>query len=173
MQTKFSLESAIIRWSRIIALIGLVGLLVLAGITVGEVLLRWLFKYPIIGVYDVSQLVVVIVVSSCFPLVSAERRHISVNFLGTMAGGRTKDFLEAFGAFLTMIIFLLMTWQLWIYTNELSASHQTTWLLHWPSAPWWRAATVLFALCFPIQLMVFWVSLRSAIKRNHGGDNKC
>ena len=64
-----TVETKIIRWSRGVSLIGLIGLMLLAGITVGEVLLRWLFNYPILGVSDVSRLIVTIVAASClFPL---------------------------------------------------------------------------------------------------------
>jgi TRAP-type C4-dicarboxylate transport system permease small subunit len=154
----------IIRGARVISLIGLVGLLVLAGITVGEVLLRWLFKYPIPGVYDLSQLVVIIVIASCLPLVCAERNHITVRLLGTILGKRANELLEAFGALITMIIFGLMAWQLWIYANELAASNQTTWLILLPVSPWWRVATILIALCFPIQMVTFYLSLKAVFR---------
>ena len=160
----------IIRWARGISLIGLAGLLVLAGITVGEVFLRWLFKYPIPGVYDLSQLVVIIVIASCLPLVCAERNHITVRLLGTMLGKRVNDILEAFGALITMIIFGLLVWQLWIYANELATSKQTTWLVLLPISPWWRIATILIALCIPIQMVNFYLSFKSVfISRNDHG----
>lgn len=166
-----TLESEIIRRARTISLIGLAGLLLLAGITVGEVLLRWLFSYPIQGVSDVSRLIVSIVIASCFPVVSAERRHITVRAIGTMLGPRINHLLEAFGAFVTLVIFCLMTWQLWLYANELAASNQTTWLVMWPLAPWWRVATILLGLCVPIQLIAFLVSLKSAFYLNDGKSN--
>ncbi len=163
MNPKKSLELEIIRWARVISLIGLAGLLVLAGITVGEVFLRWLFKFPIPGVYDLSQLVVIIVIASCLPLVCAERNHITVRLLGTMLGKRINDLLEAFGALITMIIFGLLVWQLWVYANELAASNQTTWLVLLPISPWWRVAAILIALCIPIQMVNFYFSLRSVV----------
>jgi len=162
MKPKRDFEIEIIRGARVISLIGLVGLLVLSVITVGEVLLRWLFKYPIPGVYDLSQLVVIIVIASCLPLVCAERNHITVRLLGTVLGKRANDLLEAFGALITMIIFGLMAWQLWIYASELAASNQTTWLILMPVSPWWRVATILIALCFPIQMVTFYISFKSS-----------
>lgn len=172
MKPKRDLEMEIIRGARVISLIGLVGLLVLSVITVGEVLLRWLFKYPIPGVYDLSQLVVIIVIASCLPLVCAERNHITVRLLGTILGKRANELLEAFGALITMIIFGLMAWQLWIYASELAASNQTTWLILMPVSPWWKAATILIVLCFPIQMVTFYISLKSAFfgRNDHSSD---
>lgn len=151
-----------------ISLIGLAGLLMLAGITVGEVLIRWLIKFPIRGVFDLSQLVIIIVIASCLPLVSAERRHITVRVIGTMLGGHANALLEAFGALVTTLIFGLLTWQLWVYADELSTAKESTWLTHWPVAPWWRVATVLIALCCAIQFVLFLISLRSVFSRKKG-----
>ena len=162
METQETLETKISRLTRVIALIGLAGLLILSGITVGEVLIRWIFKFPIQGVFDLSQLVIVIIISTCLPMVSAQRRHITVRLAGTLVGPRGRAMLEAFGDLITMLIFSLMTWQLWMYTNELSAVNEATWLMHWPVAPWWRTATVIIALCVPIQFFLFLISLRYA-----------
>ena len=161
MNPKRTLELEIIRCTRVISLIGLGGMLVIAGVIVGEVLLRWILKYPIPGVYDLSQLVVIIIIASCLPLVCAERNHITVRLLGTILGKRANEIFEAFGALITMIIFGLMAWQLWIYTNELAASNQTTWLVLLPISPWWRVGTILIALCFPIQMVNFYFSFKN------------
>lgn len=165
MSSRRTPESEITRVARVISLIGLAGLLMLAGITVGEVLIRWLIQFPIRGVFDLSQLVIIIVIASCLPLVSAERRHITVRLIGTMLGGHANALLEAFGALITALIFGLLTWQLWVYADELSAAKESTWLTHWPVAPWWRVATVLIALCCAIQFVLFLISLRSAFTR--------
>lgn len=161
MSSHRTLESEITRVARVISLIGLAGLLMLAGITVGEVLIRWLIKFPIRGVFDLSQLVIIIVIASCLPLVSAERRHVTVRLIGTMGGRRANALLEAFGALITTLIFGLMTWELWVYADELSAANESTWLTHWPVAPWWRVTTVMIALCCAIQFVLFFISLRS------------
>jgi len=162
------LELQITRWTRVISLVGLVGLLTLSGITVFEVLVRWLFSFPIQGVYDISGLVVTIVIAACFPVVSAERRHIAVRLTDSLFSARVNNLLEAFGELVSMLIFGLMTWQLWIYANELTSSNQTTWMLLWPLAPWWRAATILLAFCFPIHLINLVSTLKVFIT---GSDN--
>ena len=168
MSSHRTLESEITRLARVISLIGLAGLLMLAGITVGEVLIRWIFKFPIRGVFDLSQLVIIIIIASCLPLVSAERRHITVRLIGAMVGRHANAILEAFGALITTLIFGLLTWQLWVYANELSAANESTWLIHWPVAPWWRVATVLIALCCTIQFASFFISLRSVFTPKRG-----
>lgn len=158
------LEGEVIRFSRIISLIGLFGLLLLSCIIMGEVFLRSVFDYPILGVSDISQLLVVVVVASCFPLVSAEKRHIKIQVLGKLLGSRAHDWLEAFSSFVALVFFALLTWQLWLYSNELAAASETTWIILMPTAPWWRAATCLMALCVPNQLVCLLMALKSACR---------
>lgn len=158
-----TIYSEVTRWARVISLIGLAGLLVLAAITVGEVLLRWLFDYPILGISDVSSLVVTIAVASCFPLVFAERRSITVKIIGKLSGSRVNAILEAFGSLVSLAIFILVAWQLWVYANELATYNQTTWVVLWPMSPWYRIAAVLMALCVPVLTVVFYSQIRAAL----------
>lgn len=157
----------ITRVARVISLIGLAGLLLFAGITVGEVLLRWLFNYPILGVSDVSSLVVTVAVASCFPLVFAERRSITVRIAGKLLGKRVNTVFEAFGTLVTLGMFFLIAWQLFDYTIELAENDQTTWVVLWPMSPWYCIAAILMALCIPVLAVTFYLQARSAaLSRN-------
>jgi len=163
MSSISALESKIIRWTRVVSLIGLIGLLILAIMTVGGALLRWLLDFPILGIPDVSSLVITVAVASCFPLVFAERRNITVRLVGNLLGQRISMVLEAFGYLVSIGIFCLMVWQLWIFTGEVAASNETTVVIRLPIAPWYRAATLLVALCVPVQVVVFYSQLKSAL----------
>jgi len=156
-----SLESEIIRWARMISLIGLAGLLLLAAVTVGEVLLRWLFNHPILGVADISELVIAVTIASCFPLVFAEGRSITVRLVGSALGPRAYALLEAFGSFVSLVIFLLLVWQFWIYTGELASNRETTWHLLLPKAPWYGTVTILMSLCVPVLAVQFINQIKS------------
>jgi hypothetical protein len=166
MSTERTLQGKIILWTRWLSVIGLVGLLVTAVLIVSDGLSRLLFAYAIPGIFDISQLMIVIAVSSCLPVVCAELRQITIRFLSL--GPRVNKLLEAFGAFVTMIIFGLMALELWIYSNELAAGNQTTWLVHIPLSPWWKAVAILIALCFPIQMVIFFNTLRSIFLDENG-----
>ena len=125
MKNRPRIDWGIARIARVISLIGLIGLLLFAGITVGEVFLRWLFNYPILGVSDVSSLIVTVAVASCFPLVFAERRSITVRIAGNLLGKRVNSIFEAFGTLVTLGMFFLIAWQLLDYAIELAENDQT------------------------------------------------
>ena len=156
-----AIKLGIARIAKGISIIGLAGLLLFSGITVAEVLLRWLFNYPILGVSDISSLVVTVAVASCFPLVFSERRSITVRIAGNLLGKRVNAVLEAFGTLVTLGMFSLVAWQLWDYAIELAKNDQTTWVVLWPMSPWYIVAAILMALCVPIISAVFYLQARS------------
>ena len=153
------------RVSRAIALIGLAGLLVLALATVLDVLLRWVFNSPIVGLNDTYAMFAAIVIASSFPLCIAQRGNITIRFLGKFLGSCASNLFEAFGNLVTCAIFVLMAWQLWLYANQLQADGETTWILSWPVSPWWRVITILVVVNIPVTLVMAIASLREVYRR--------
>jgi TRAP-type C4-dicarboxylate transport system permease small subunit len=153
------------RW---LAFVGLIGLVVVALVIVGDVLLRWLFDSPVDGVSEVSRLVVAISIASFFPMALAERHHISIEFLGSALGPRAHLWLDTLAHAVTSFFFLVLGWQFILYTIEVGESGETTWLLGWRIAPWWTVTTIFMLICIPIQLLVLFSQFRAAIR----GDAK-
>ena len=153
------------RVSRAIALIGLAGLLVLALATVLDVLLRWVFNSPIVGLNDTYAMFAAVVIASSFPLCIAQRGNITIRFLGKILGSRMSNLFETFGNLVTSGIFVLMAWQLWLYADQLQADGETTWILQWPVSPWWRVITILVVVNVPVALIMAITSFREVIKR--------
>lgn len=148
------LEMLSTRWTRVLALVGLLGLLVQSIVTVCDVLLRALFSLPIHGLSDLYELVVIFMVAACFPASLAGRHQITIRFLGKVVPWRVREMLELFGHALMLAVFVAMGWQLVLYTLSLFETGQTTWLLGIPMGPSWAVATVLILLGIPVQAIV-------------------
>jgi TRAP-type C4-dicarboxylate transport system permease small subunit len=159
------IEKTASRVTRAIALIGLVGLLALASATVLDVLLRWIFNSPIVGLNDTHSLFTAFIIASCFPLCIYRRGNISIRFIGNIFGPRVNHILDAFGNLVSLIIFSLMAWQLWLYTDKLLRDGETTWVLNWPVSPWWRVTTILIFICVPVTLLMFMRDWKSALRK--------
>ena len=158
-----SIDARASAWARGLALFGLVGLVVLTVITIADVLMRWLLNAPIDGVADIGRLIVAINISAFFPLALAERHHIAIEFLGKALGPRIHAWLDAIGAAVTSVFFLLLGWQFILYTGELQSSGETTWLLGIPVAPWWAVTTAFLLICVPVQVIVLLARFRAAM----------
>jgi TRAP-type C4-dicarboxylate transport system permease small subunit len=157
------IQAQSVRLTQIAALLGLAGLLAISLITIGDILMRWLFSAPIAGVYDLSTLFIAVVLSACFPAALARRRHISVEFAARRLGGRANRVFDLIAGLLTLAFFVLLFWQLVVYSGELSRSGETTYILELPIAPWWVASTVIFALCALVQLLVVLLDMRALV----------
>ena len=156
--------------TRGIALIGLALLLLIASATVLDVLLRWLFNNPIVGLADTYSLFMAMILASCFPLCIYNRGNVTIRFLGNILGPRGKNILDAFGNLITMIIFALMAWQLWRFTDELALDVETTWVLNLPVSPWWRVVTILIFICTPVTFVTFIQYAKAAFKKENPSD---
>ena len=152
-----------IQLTRVIALVGLAALLIIALATLVDVGARWLFASPIAGVYDLSTLFIAVAMAACFPAALASRQNIRATFFADLMPKRVQQVFEAIAELFTLAFFALLAWQLVIYCQELRESGETSFILEVPIAPWWIAATALFILCVPVQLMVAAGALHDAV----------
>ena len=168
------ISRAIIGGSRVVALAGLLGLLMIALVTVGEGVGRSMFGIVAMGATDLFSVVLSVALAACFPLILAERRSITIRMVGNLVGPRGKALLESFGNLLTLGFFVVVVWQLWVYSGELFRDNVTTYQLQWHLFPWYYTATVFFALCVPVQAIVLYDHLRQAfaLKRKPGQEEK-
>jgi TRAP-type transport system small permease protein len=141
-------------FSKWLALLGLIGLVVLALLTIADVMMRWLFSNPIDGISDLYRLLVAVVVASFFPSAFAERGHIAIAFLSAALPPRGQKFLTVFAAFVTFAFTIVMGWQFIRYCFEVHEAGETTWLLGISVTPWWTGVTALLLLCIPVQFVV-------------------
>lgn len=151
--------------SRWLALIGLIGMVVVALVIIADVLLRWLFNSPVDGVAEVSRLIVAVAIASFFPMALADRHHISIEFLGAWLGPRAQVWLDLLAHVVTSFFFLVLGWQFILYTLEINESGETTWLLGWQVTPWWAVATLFMLICIPIQGLILYHQIRAVLGR--------
>lgn len=157
----YNIERHIKTASRVLALIGLFGLLLLATMTTLDVLFRWLLRMPIHGVNDVSSVVMAVVIASCIPANLAFKQNIAVEVLGTLGGPWFGRSLAAVASLFTLVFIVLMAWQFVPYTHGLMVSGNRTWVLGWPTWPWWLAATALLISAVIAQALVTLVDIRT------------
>jgi TRAP-type C4-dicarboxylate transport system permease small subunit len=157
------LQKKAVHLSQIAALLGLAGLLAISLITIADVLMRWLYSAPITGVYDLSNLFMAVVLSATFPTVLARRKNISVEFAVHWLGPRANRILDLFGSILTLVFFVLLFWQLAVYSGELLVDGETTFVLELKIAPWWMASTVFFGICVAVQCLAVALDVRAVV----------
>lgn len=149
---------------RRIALIGCAGLIVIAVLTVLDVVLRWLFGLPIEGVDDLTQLGLAVIIAAAFPAGLLQGHNVTIRFLGAGLGQRASYWLEAFGSLLSLIFFVLLFWQIVVLVIEHKTTNYTTMTAQFITWPWWAVASVLLFTCLPVQLVVLLGDIRRAVR---------
>ncbi len=147
-----------------VAVVGFLGLLVAAFITVLDALLRKLFSKPIEGWDDLTALVFAIVIVAAFPAGLLQGHNITIRFLGAGLGNRSTHWLEVLGALFTVAFISAMAWQFVVLVSELRANNDTTMTAEILTWPWWVVTTAIVLFCVPIQAIVMYGHFRRAIE---------
>lgn len=149
------LENHLRRITRPIAFIGVLGMLVVSGITLLDVLLRWLTHRGITGLTDIVGMVFAVAVAACIPSGVAQGINLKIDILKRLFTGRLQAWMNVAGAGLLCLFFSLLTWQIFIYAASMADQGRTTPILLLPVAPFIYSVAVLLAVASIIQAVVF------------------
>lgn len=159
----FDARSALKPGADWIALIGATAIMALAGAIFVDVLMRWLFNAPILGVDDLGKYNLAVIVASFFPVCLVGGHFVTVRFLGRALGDRRALWLEVVGSTATLFVFVLFGWQFFRFTlYDVTLTGLATPVLEIPQAPWWWVVTTIVFVCVAVQILMFWDSLGRA-----------
>ena len=155
MSELFDARRLLGRWTNWIALVGALGIMLLASAVVVDVFMRVVFNAPILGVDDLAKLILAVIVSAFFPIGLAGGHFVTIRFFGKALGSRGGCWLEVAGGLGTLFVFALLAWQFFRFTLfDVTLTGLGTVVLELPQAPWWWVVTLIIIACVPIQLIV-------------------
>lgn len=143
------------------AYLGAVGLLALSVMVTADVALRWLTGRPFVGVFELSEVLLVLVTFSAVGLVHLDNRQLSVDILAVRARGRTAAALRIFDAVVGILVFGLLLWKSWEeFWKAVHAGFLRRGMIEIPTAiP--VGFIVLGSLCIVVSLLfILWRSVR-------------
>ena len=146
-----------------IAVIGFTGLVFIAFLTLGDVILRYIGWSRVPGFNDLVEVAYAVVIASCFPAGLKKGNAVTVKLLGRALNPSVHGWLEVWAATLMLIFFMLITWQFSVMTIDYAAAHRTTSTLEWPIAPVWALVTLIVTSCVGVQSWVLWTSVKAAL----------
>ena len=142
------------RVSTLVALAGAIGVLVVAGIVVFDVVMRALFNMPILAVDDLNPFNIAVVVAAFFPLCLVGRHLVTIRFLGRALGARGHLLLELLGALATLSVFVLYAWKMLQYAWNVTNNGLASGILEIPQAPWWWVVAAILGFSVLVQAAV-------------------
>ena len=101
-------------------------LLGLMTLTFSDVVARYLFDHPITGAFEITELLLLVLIFAGLPLVSHADEHVTMDFIDRMLPDRALAVLVRIVHALIAAIFFLLTWQVLIKARRISGYGDTT-----------------------------------------------
>lgn len=138
-------------------IIGAICLVGMTFLTCADVVGRF-FRHPIFGSVEIVGFMATLSVAMALPYTQQIKGHIGVEILVRVFSEKTQTIIDTCTSFLSLGLFLLTTWRMTIYANEMHASGEVSMNLEFPE----YSIIYITAFCF----MIFSLIILRDIIRN-------
>jgi len=101
-------------------------LLLMMALTFVDVVARYLFNRPIRGAFEITELVLLVLIFAGLPLVSHGDEHVTMDFIDRMLPPRAVAMLIRAVHAIVAALFFFLTWQMLIKANRIAGYGDTT-----------------------------------------------
>ena len=143
-------------WERLAdAVLGVAASAILFGmmtLTFVDVVLRYLFNRPISGGFEITELMLLVLIFAGLPLVSHGDEHVTMDFIDRLLVGRAKRELERAVHLACAAIMFLLAWLVWLKADRIWAYRDATDVLRIAYGPFVYFMALMIALTGMIHL---------------------
>jgi len=144
------------RWKRRAdALLGVVASAILFAmmvLTVVDVVARYVFSRPLRGAFEVTELMLLVLIFAGLPLVSFSDEHATMDFIDRILGPRSQRWLERAVQLTNAAFMFLLMWLMWGKADRIWAYRDSTDVLRIVYGPFVYFMAVTLALAGLIHL---------------------
>jgi len=144
------------RWKRRAdALLGVVAsaiLFAMMALTVVDVVARYVFSRPLRGAFEVTELMLLVLIFAGLPLVSFSDEHATMDFIDRILGPRSQRWLERAVQLTNAAFMFLLMWLVWGKADRIWAYRDSTDVLRIVYGPFVYFMAVTLALAGLIHL---------------------
>jgi TRAP-type C4-dicarboxylate transport system permease small subunit len=101
-------------------------LLAMMFLTVVDVVARYVFSRPVRGAFEVTELMLLVLIFAGLPLVSFSDEHAVMDFIDRLFGRRGQDRLQRLVQLLNAAFMFLLTWLAWRKADRIWAYRDST-----------------------------------------------
>lgn len=145
--------------------VGLVCLVALMFLTMTDVILRYVFTLPITGSYDLTELMMAVAIVFGVARCGFLKEHVKVELVLERIPKKTRAIIDSVTAFIGFGLFVMISWQCFVYVKILIDSGLATNILKVPVFPFVGIVGIGCALYTLILLAHFLEFLSEAVKR--------
>ncbi len=126
-----ALSQVLNKVSDVLKLIGAVALTAMMMLTVVDVIGRF-FKSPIFGSVELVGFLATIVVAAALPYTYKMDGHVGVEILVRLLPDKTQIWIDLFTRILSLVLFTLITWQMFLYAEDIQHTGEVSMNLQFP-----------------------------------------
>jgi len=101
-------------------------LMAMMCLTFVDVVARYVFNRPLRGGFEITELLLLVLIFAGLPLVSHADEHVTMDFIDRLVGERTRKRLERVVHAVVAALMFFMTWQVWIKAGRISSYGDAT-----------------------------------------------
>ncbi len=101
-------------------------LLAMMALTVVDVVARYVFSRPVRGAFEITELMLVVLIFAGLPLVSFSDEHAVMDFIDRMLGSRGQRWLERLVQAACAAFMFLLAWLVWRKADRIWAYRDAT-----------------------------------------------
>jgi TRAP-type C4-dicarboxylate transport system permease small subunit len=127
-------------------------LFAMMALTFVDVLARYVFNRPIRGAFEVTELLLLVLIFAGLPLVSHADEHVTMDFIDRWLPAARRRFLNRLIDFVVAALMFFMSWQVWIRATRVSSYGDATDVLRIAYGPFVYFMAAMIALAGAIHL---------------------
>jgi len=98
-------------FSYVMARIGCLALFLMMGLTVVDVFKRHILNTPILGSFEITRYLIVILIFAFIGYAQAQKAHVNVDIFVNMFSKKAQSFIDLFNYSVSIILMILVTWK--------------------------------------------------------------
>jgi len=124
--------------------VAMTGMVVMVLTTIVDVIGAKLFRWPLPGAFEIISILGLVVIVFALPYTQMLRGHIEIDIFAGLLPKRAQSILGCFMFLLGIILFVLISWQMFDFGQSLRMDHRVTETWEIPIYPFAYGATVCF-----------------------------
>jgi TRAP-type C4-dicarboxylate transport system permease small subunit len=142
--------------SRILAIAASIILGAMMLLTVADVVLRWIFKHPIIGTTEITESMMACIAFFALAWCAAENSHLQVDLLVNRFPARVQGVIDTLTATVCLCLVALIAWRSFLEGLAVQQMHLISSLIKIPAYPFYyvvAAGCVMLCLVVVVRIM--------------------
>jgi len=152
-KTAQGLEKVLTPVIPVIGGIGSILILVAMLLTVADVIGRRFLNHPVPGSYEISSMILVIVVFSTVTYCQLLKGHVSIDILVSRLDQKKQDIINIFVYIIFLVVIAILTWRLYIFAVETFHKNEVSGTILLPVYPFVFIAAIGCTLLSLVVLM--------------------